>query len=118
MPEPEAEQCVSSADGNAGGGSAVIAADALPSTRSSAIDFAPFSCHQAESRLSSPKSCLRKMSAEDLLQVHVLFRKLVGLAGPNAVGEYIIFLFSCWKSVVMPGSACPEREEVLCQISY
>lgn len=95
MEGPKAEQCVSSAGGNAGGGSAVITANAVPSTRSHAIDFAPFPCHQAASRLSSSKSCIRKMSAEDPLQVHILFGKLVGLAGPNAVGEYIIFLFDC-----------------------
>ena len=61
---PEAEQRVWRAGGSTWGGFAVITANASPSTRSSAIDFAPFSCHQAESRLSSSESCIRKTSAE------------------------------------------------------
>lgn len=111
--EPEAEQPGSSAGGKAWGGSAVTAA----STPSGASNSALFSCHQAESRLSSSKSCIRKMSAEDPLHLHIWFGKLVGLAGPKAVRHYIIFPFECWKSVVRPGSACPERE-VLGRVSY
>lgn len=58
----------------------------LSSTRNSAIDFALFSCHQAESRLCSSKSCIRKMSAENLLHLHKLFRGLTGSARPDVAG--------------------------------
>lgn len=109
---------MSSARRNAWRGSEVITASVLSSTRNSAIDFALFSCHQAEPRLCSSKSCIRKMSAEDLLHLHILFRELTGLARPNVVGQCIVFLIDCCKSVVMPGSDCPEREGVLCQVSY
>lgn len=82
------QQHVSSACGNAWRGSEVIIAGVLSSTRNSAIDFALFSCHQAESRLCFSKSCIRKISAEDLLHLHILFRELTGLAKPDVVGQY------------------------------
>lgn len=108
---------MSSAPGNTWGGSEVIIASVLSTTRNSAIDFALLSCHQAESRLCSSKSCIRKMSAEDLLHLHILFRELTGLARPDVVGQAIVFLIDCCKSVAMPGSDCPEKEGVLCQAS-
>lgn len=43
------------------------------------------------------KAALEKMSVEDPLHLHILFRKPVGLAGPNAAGQYIMFLCDCWK---------------------
>lgn len=54
---PKAEQLVSCASGNAWADFAVITVNTLPSTRSCAIDFAPFCCHQ-DSVL--PKATLEK----------------------------------------------------------